>query len=231
MRFRTILRLAAATILFAACQSDSYKISGTAEGMADGDTIHLITDRIEGKPMMSTVVKDGRFELAGKVDSMTMCIVCSAKDQSVAQAFFLEPGSIDVRLSQVPGASRVSGTKVNDALQALNDSAFAFQKKGEQLYARLGLEPGTPPTAEQSQIIEKELQKGYTSLTQYLYDTARKNIDNELGYLLTTDYNGITDELRLTLINNMPKRFRLRPDVKELEAALKQGTPTSDNQQ
>ena len=50
-----------------------------------------------------------------------------------------------------------------------------------------------------------------------------KNIDNELGYLLVTDLNGITDEQRLTLINSMPPRLRQRPDVRELEEALKQG--------
>ncbi len=85
----TTIRLAAATLLFAACQSDTYKIAGTAEGFADGDTIHLTTDPVEGKPQVSTVVRDGHFELTGQVDSMTMCFVYSAKDMAVGQAFFL----------------------------------------------------------------------------------------------------------------------------------------------
>ncbi len=218
-----ILRLAAATLLFAACQSDSFKIKGTAEGFTDGDTIHLTTDPQEGKPLMSTAVKDSRFEFTGQTDSMAMCFIYSAKDMSVAQAFFLEPATIEVKLSPVAGASRVSGTKVNDALQTLNDSAFIFQKEIEQLSVLMGLEPGVTPTEEQDKQLEQALQESYTKLTRHIYETARKNIDNELGYLLVTDLNGITDEQRLTLINSMPARLRQRPDVRELEEALKQG--------
>ena len=223
MRLRPILRLAAAILLFAACQSDSFKIEGTAEGFADGDTIHLTTDPQEGKPLMSTVVKGSRFEFTGQADSMTMCFIYSAKDMSVAQAFFLEPATIKVKLSPVAGASRVSGTRVNDALQTLNDSAFVFQKEVEQLYALMGLEPGVTPTEEQDKQLESTIQESYAKLTRHIYETARKNIDNELGYLLATDLNGITDEQRLSLINNMPVRMRQRPDVRELEEALKHG--------
>lgn len=223
MRPRTLFRLAAATLLLAACQSESYKISGTAEGFANGDTIHLTVDPVEGKPLMSTVVSDGHFEFKGEVDSMTMCFIYSAKDMSVAQAFFLEPATIDVKLSPVAGASRVSGTRVNDALQALNDSALVFQKELEQVSTRLGMEPGITPTEEQQRQVEEALQASYAKLTQHIYETARKNIDNELGYLLTTDYNGISDEQRLSLINNMPIKIRQRPDVRELEEALKRG--------
>ena len=71
--------------------------------------------------------------------------------------------------------------------------------------------------------MESAIQESYAKLTRHIYETARKNIDNELGYLLATDLNGITDEQRLTLINNMPVRLRQRPDVKELEEALKHG--------
>ncbi len=79
-----ILRLAAATLLFAACQSDSFKIKGTAEGFTDGDTIHLTTDPQEGKPLMSTAVKDSHFEFTGQTDSMAMCFIYSAKDMSLS---------------------------------------------------------------------------------------------------------------------------------------------------
>ena len=223
MTIKTISRLATAILLFAACQSDSYKIAGTAEGFADGDTIHLTTDPVEGKPEVSTVVKDGRFEMTGQVDSMTMCFVYSAKDMAVAQAFFLEPATITVKLSQVPGASRVSGTKVNDALQTLNDSAFAFQKEIELLSESMSHELGATPTEAEQQEVEKVLQASYTRLTQQILKTAQANIDNELGFLLVTDNNGITDEQRLSLINSMPPRMRQRPILKELEAALKSG--------
>ena len=219
----TTIRLAAATLLFAACQSDTYKIAGTAEGFADGDTIHLTTDPVEGKPQVSTVVRDGHFELTGQVDSMTMCVVYSAKDMAVAQAFFLEPTTITVKLSPVPGASRVSGTKVNDALQTLNDSAFAFQKEIELLSETMSHELGATPTEAEQQEVERVLQASYERLTRHILKTAQENIDNELGFLLTTDNNGITDEQRLALINSMPPQMRQRPIIKELEEALKRG--------
>ena len=104
---------------------------------------------------MSTAVKDSRFEFTGQTDSMAMCFIYSAKDMSVAQAFFLEPATIEVKLSPVAGASRVSGTKVNDALQTLNDSAFVFQKEIEQLSVLMGLEPGVTPTEEQDKQLER----------------------------------------------------------------------------
>ena len=221
MNIKTISRLVAAAFLFAACQSDTYKIAGTAEGFADGDTIHLTTDPMEGRPMVSAVVHDGHFELTGRVDSMTMCFVYSAKDMAVAQAFFLEPATITVKLSQVPGASRVSGTKANDALQALNDSAFVFQKEIEMLSESMSHDLGATPSEAEQKEVEKVLNTNYERMTRNILKTAKENIDNELGFLLTTDNNGLTDEQRLVLINSMPPKMRQRPIVKELEEALK----------
>ena len=224
MRLRPILRLAAAILLFAACQSDSFKIEGTAEGFADGDTIHLTTDPQEGKPLMSTVVKGSRFEFTGQADSMMMCFIYSAKDMSVAQAFFLEPATIKVKLSPVAGASRVSGTRVNDALQTLNDSAFVFQKEIEQLYALMGQEPGVTPTEEQDKQLESAIQESYAKLTRHIYETARKKKAVIPVIPIVETVRHLKDETSVTVPRNdyrlvqTPQTF----DIQLLKAANRQ---------
>ena len=69
--------------LLASCQSNSYKISGTVEGLPDGDTIFVTSDLETGAPNDTLIVKKGKFELQGEVDSTALCLVYSASNNEI----------------------------------------------------------------------------------------------------------------------------------------------------
>ena len=68
---KTIMGLAIAALTMTACSSNSFKVKGVAEGFADGDTILVMSD--SPVPLDTIIVKDGRFEWGGEVDSVFVC--------------------------------------------------------------------------------------------------------------------------------------------------------------
>ena len=72
-----ITGLAAAGVMLAACQSDSYKIDGVCDLVSNGDTIFITNDFASGKPFAHGIVKDGKFSVEGIIDSPTLCIAYS----------------------------------------------------------------------------------------------------------------------------------------------------------
>ena len=58
MNIFKITGLAAAGIMLAACQSDSYKINGECDLLSNGDTIFITYDFSSGKPFAHSVVNE-----------------------------------------------------------------------------------------------------------------------------------------------------------------------------
>ena len=128
MNIKHFLFLTAAGITLAACQSNTYKISGKADMLHDGDTLLLTKDLHTGEPSDTLIVKDGTFTLQGETDSVQLAMIYSLNNQEINAPFFLEPGDITIFLSEIPGASRVGGTKCNHEWQTLNDSVMSIGK-------------------------------------------------------------------------------------------------------
>ena len=63
MKIRSIYGLAAAGILFCACQSNTFQIDGFARSFAEGDTICLMKEG--GQPMAISTVSNGKFSFKG----------------------------------------------------------------------------------------------------------------------------------------------------------------------
>ena len=114
-------------ILMVGCQSQTYKLMGTAEGLADGDTLLLTADMVNGTPSDTIIMKDNTFTFKGTADQETaLCMVYCAKRNEINAAFIREPGEITIHLSATPGASRVGGTPCNNEWQRLNDSVMVI---------------------------------------------------------------------------------------------------------
>ena len=71
---KIVLFAAAGLMSLAACQEKAgYIIKGTAEGVADGDTVFLQKQTEEGfEALDSVVVKNGTFEFKGTPDSVAV---------------------------------------------------------------------------------------------------------------------------------------------------------------
>ena len=214
-------------VLLASCQSNSYKIKGSVEGLPDGDTLFVTSDLITGVPSDTLVIKDGKFELQGEVDSTALCMVYSASMNEINAAFFMEPGTIKIHLTEEPGASRVSGTHCNDQWQTLNDSVMSIGKEinriAEHIYS--------------NNLPEEEQQKGMEQIdrlnqrfSDLVVKTVEKNIDNEFGYFLLTYYPEelIDNENRARLVKELPAEMRQRPAIKQFEQELAKAAKTAE---
>ena len=210
-----------------ACQSNSYKINGTTEGLADGDTLYLTRDMQTGEPSDTIVIKDGEFSLKGETDTTALCMIYSAKRNEINAPFFLEPGTISIHLTQQPGASRVGGTDCNEEWQELNDSVMVIGKEinkiAEHVYA------GNLPKEEQDKGMAQieQLNKRFAAL---VVKKAEENVDNEFGYFLLTYYPAelIDNATRAKLIKKMPEELRRRPAIKEVEKAIAAAEKTGE---
>lgn len=227
MNIKSALLWVATGCMLAACQSSSYKICGTAEGQEDGDTLFLTTDLTNGIPCDTTIVSDGKFTFEGKADSLTLAMVYSARRNEVNANFFLEPGEIEVNISEQSGASRVGGTECNDKWQELVDSVMAIGKRinliAEHIYGN------TVSEEEQAKGME-QIEKLNQHFADVLKEKARKNIKNEFGYFLLTYYpeEVLDNQTRLELIGQLPDNMRNRDAVKQLEEYIKKKSMTAE---
>lgn len=205
-----------------ACQpknTDNYTLSGTATGMADGDTLFLVTDLENGNPSETLLVHQGRFHLEGHVDNPTLCFLVNSDQRGVLGPFFLEPGTINIDYEQQSGESHVSGTNMNEALQALNDSVIHYGSRMNDILATLY---SSSPTQEEQQAATAQIAMLTNSMNGCMYRTAEQNIGNELGYAILTyfDNDNFSREQLRSLISKMPEEMRSRQRIKELEASL-----------
>ena len=127
--FQTSILFSAFALALIGCQSKSFQINGTVEGIENGDTLYLTSDMETGVPQDTLIVEDGKFSLSGETDSVYLCMIYSATRNEVNIPFFMEPGNIRITLIDKPGASRVSGTNANEEWQRLNDSVMVIGKE------------------------------------------------------------------------------------------------------
>lgn len=116
---KVILTLGACVaVLTAMAQSPSYRVTGTAEGAADGDTVKMYYYKgWSVVPVAETVVKDGQFTFEGRQDTAVFrSLSCkTAAGGSCSSEIILENGDIKVHLKSDPSTIEVSGTPANEA--------------------------------------------------------------------------------------------------------------------
>jgi thiol-disulfide isomerase/thioredoxin len=220
MKTRYILAALTAVILLSACQQNSYKISGTSDGLHNGDTLFLTRDLNSGIPSDTIIVKEGTFSVKGETDTCMLTILFSPKNPEVSAMFFTEPGTITIHLGKNADSTIVGGTKANEGLQAMNNIAREYGRKMQEQAALFFDPSASEESKKQAMAKEVELQ---ASLTREIIALAEKNIDNELGYFIVTNFSDdetFTNEKRQELINKMPSNFRQRNEISEILAMI-----------
>ena len=213
--------LAAAALMALSCQQKqqpgSYNIVGTAQGFADGDVLYLTTDLSSGEPIDSAVIKGGKFTLTGKNDSVCFALLYAKKMTQLNVPFFLEPDQpITLVMNAEPGKSRVSGTDINNKWQVVNDSMMAYNTRMQEFAASQNIKEMDDM---QREIANRRLQDMETTAAEFIVNTAQKNIDNELGFFLVTNYmdsETFSSDVRSELIKKMPQAMQERPNIKAL---------------
>ena len=170
---------AAGTMALAACSSEpAYKISGTVEGIADGETIYL--QEAQGRELTkldSAVVANGAFTFNGRQDAAVNRYITytPAEGKRIMADFFLENGNIAVALGE---ESKVSGTTNNDIYQAYKNESGALNKEMRALYEKSKAEDLTD---EQKAELEKQMEELDAKLNDLTYNTIDANITNPVG--------------------------------------------------
>lgn len=220
----TTLMLAAMVMTCLSCQQqkskNECKIMGTAKGFPDGEVLYLTTDLNTGEPIDSAVVKGGKFGISGQVDSVQLALLFVKNNSQQNAPFFLEPGVVRIELNQEPGTSRVSGSGINNEWQTLNDKMQEFSKNMQEITS--GIDMNKLTEAQQANLTA-HLQQAEQDAVTYIVNTTEKNIGNELGFFLVTNYmdaESFSPQKRRELISKMPEAMRQRPAIKELEAAI-----------
>jgi len=106
-------------------------ISGEAKGLPNGKMIYLKTQNEVGLVLSvdSTKVKDGKFELKGKVKEPSM-FALYIKDIQQPVPFIMESGAIEIKVDKDSiWKSKISGTESNDSFQEFNDKTNAINKR------------------------------------------------------------------------------------------------------
>ena len=140
-KLRLFFGIAFTALMMSACQSNTYKVEGVAEGMEDGDTILIFKNA--PAPVDTLIVKDGAFSWSGQADSV-VCYFITAPKVGASTLFFAEPGTIHITL-HAKGVPEVSGTKANDALQEMNVKQAEYRGKVDTLLSKLN----TPDISEE----------------------------------------------------------------------------------
>lgn len=210
---------------FAACQNTpSYKITGSAEDIADGDTIYL--QNYTGGNLVkldSAIVKNGTFTFTGKQDTTVNRYITYMKgDKRRVVNFFLENGNIRVDLGE---ESKVSGTPNNDAFQEFNDKFMALRKEMNEMYQKSKTD--STLTEEQVEAIMAEIEKKDSIGMDMVYQTIEANITNPVGIHLLPSYayafeldkqKALVEKIPAELVNDRINKLKAHIETSEKTA-------------
>ena len=175
--------LAVAGIMLCSCQSDRYQINGFARQLKQGDTICIVLENDPKRLLGLAIVDQGRFYLTGTTETSRFCKAYLNRMKDCNASFLLEPGTIALELNLPPKPSRVSGTKLNNQWQQLNDS---IQRMGSELF-KLATRKDTCNEATHRARLQA-IDSLHRRMSACIENTARRNADNPLGQYIEENY-------------------------------------------
>lgn len=217
--------VAAGTTLLAACQpGNTYKITGTIEGLNDGDTVYI--QKIEERKLVPTdtaIIANGKFEFTGTADSTEIrYITYKNNGRPAGTNFFLEKGNINVTMSK-EGKNEVKGTASNDIWTGYSAQMDSMYTEMREIYGTL---MDTTLTEEGRKAKIDLLNSKEKASMDYTIEVIKTNIENPVGiFLLTQNYSNMEPETLEAVINTVPEKYQGDEAIagikKELEATKK----------
>ena len=154
MKFLHRFRLALASLILASCQSKD---------------CHVTVENVITTPTSYKINPARHFHYSA--DSVRLCRI---PDTQVL--FFNEPGNVYIELSPHEGMTRVSGTKLNNEWQALNDTVAKYDQLLRDLFGN------------HSDSLYNQVSAIYDTLQQRILQTADRNRDNALGHFISLHF-------------------------------------------
>ncbi len=216
--------LMAGGIILTACNNEpAFKIAGTVEGIADGETIYL--QEVQGRDLIkldSAVVKNGTFTFNGKQDSaVNRYITYMTDDARLMTDLFLENGNINVVLAE---ESRATGTPNNDIYQAFKDNFMAMNKEMSEMYQKARTD--STLTEAQREEIMAQIEAKDAEAMDMVYNTIATNIATAVGIHLLPSYAAAFDlDKQAALAEQIPAQYqnneRIARFINSVEVAKK----------
>ena len=226
-----------AALCIAACTNNGYKLSGTATGAVDGDTVVLTT--YEGRNLdtiATTVVKDGRFEFTGVQDTAAMCLVIwsssATPDLNIATRVALENANITVELDTAENSiAKVYGTPANEALTKLGEAELDINKRGDEIYKVFQDETASEEQHAEAEKQLEQLQEEYIAMYK---NFITENIGNVAGTSHLAQFASmLPDEDVIALLDKVPAELETEPikqmrEIYDVKAQTAVGKPLKD---
>lgn len=176
--------------MLAACQSNSYKVYGTAKVLADGEKVYLTTDTesTAPSPKDSAVVEGGKFTFEGTADSLRAAMIYSKSGKLENAMLITEPGTIMVRMGADSQSTRVWGTFCNNKWQELADSTLSIGMEFDRIARYVADNHLT-----YGEIKEKrsELAKLHSRFVNIIIGTRESNAGNDFGRFMSSYYRDV----------------------------------------
>jgi len=148
-----------------------FLISGKAKGIADGKMVVLKRQNEYGlvESVDSAKIKDGKFEMKGKVKEPNMLAVfVSGLQQPVP--FILETGEIEINIDKDSiWKSEIGGTDNNEYFQKFNLKLNTFQKKLME-FQNKNIQKLMDAQKKNDMATVEKLKKGYTDIQKEMED-------------------------------------------------------------
>ena len=220
---KKILSLAVLALMLcvAACQNGGYKVSGTANGSQDGDTVILanIIGRSRVDTLQTTVIKGGKFAFKGVQDTAKMCyVIWSSNDNpdlSIAAQIALENADITVKLDTAENTvSEVTGTPANEAMTQLNKQELEMSQRAQDIFQVLS---DTAASDEAKAEAEKTLEALQDEMIGIYQQFISDNLQNIAGQTYLVQYAPmLKDEFVAEALASFPA-VAITEDIQQLK--------------
>ena len=229
------------SLLMVSCTSNTYKIEGTTNGIADGKMVRLSKWGMESQLLDSTLVKDGKFEFTrtfGELEEnyalSISCVGDEEKNQWASITLYGEPGAtIKVHLDMEDfKKNSISGSPLNDKENAYNQEI----NKWSDVIIPLREKANDPSISEEERSqADRDADAEYTKLLKVEEKYLLDNADNVIGISkFETMGPAFSKEAKQQFLEKVNEKYKNHPAVvkerenMEVEAKTAEGQPMAD---
>lgn len=214
----------AITLLSASCSDkgkSGYKIVGTVEYAAEGDTVFLESiENMEVIRLDSAIIRNGTFTFEGRQDSIvSRYLSCVTASEAFSIPFFLENGRIEVKMENE--SESVTGTPTNDIYQEIRS------KMAELLHKMNEIDRDSTLTEEEAETRMDQAEREY-AIT--LKEAVKKNIANPVGiFLFKEQYFENSLAENQALFRQIPSKYLNDPVLMGMQKQMESQEKTDIN--
>ena len=220
-----LLTLFLGTFLLIGCgHKNEYTISGTiSDTIIDGKCVYMYNGN---EVIDSAKVAHSSFEFNGIADSVVFAeVTYDTQSWKTSGIIALEPGDIEIILSNHNSSTAATGTVLNDAINEYTAKKVAVEMNLRTKYEKTITDKTLSKRQQQTQI--DQVNKSYFDQTKdVVIQAITKNLDNEASALfLSVNYpNTVNDMQFWELYSKMSDRIKTRHELKKAYQRYKTNT-------